>query len=68
MSLLAKIPRRPTRRELWEGFCDDAEFLRRHRVTPGELEALKTVALLGEVRTRRDFVFVLNHVRRRFKG
>lgn len=67
MSLLAKIPRPRTRREVWEQFCEDEAFLRRHRVTKGELGALKSVALLGEIRTSRDFVFVLGQIRRGFR-
>ncbi len=68
MSLLARIPRPYTRRELWEQFCEDEAFLRRHRVNDEELEALKTVALLGELRCDRDFLFVLRAIRRGRRG
>ncbi len=68
MSLLARIPRPRSRRELWEQFCEDAAFLRRHRVNAEELQVLRSVALLGEVRSRRDFLFVLGRIRRGFRG
>ncbi len=64
MGLLGKIPRPSTRREMWEQFCGDAAFLSRHRVTAEEIKALRSVALLGELRTRRDFLFVLGRIRR----
>ncbi len=68
MGLLARIPRPWTRRELWEEFCDDGAFLRRHRVTPEELQIMRSIALLGEVRSKRDFLFVLGRIRRGFRG
>lgn len=68
MGLLARIPRPYTRRELWEQFSDDAALLRRHRVTAEELDALKRVALLGDVRSKRDFLFILGQIRRGWRG
>ncbi len=68
MGLLARIPTPITRREQWEDFCDDGVFLGRHRGTDEELVILRTVALLGEIRCRRDFLFVLAQIRRGFRG
>ena len=47
----------------WEEFRHDERLLRAFGVTPLELEMLSHVALMGEVRSVRDFVYILNTVR-----
>jgi transcriptional regulator with XRE-family HTH domain len=47
----------------WEEFRNDERLRRVHKITPQELEILSRVALMGEVRTVRDFVYILNTVR-----
>ncbi len=47
----------------WEEFRHDEHLLRAFGVTPLELEMLSQVALMGEVRSVRDFVYILNTVR-----
>ncbi len=47
----------------WEEFRRDERLLRAFGVTPLELEMLSQVALMGEVRSVRDFVYILNTVR-----
>lgn len=47
----------------WEEFRHDERLLRAFGVTALELEMLSHVALMGEVRSVRDFVYILNTVR-----
>src|ERR1700685_795867 len=41
----------------WNAFCQDETFRKIHNITDLEMQALSGVALLGEVRTSRDFLF-----------
>jgi transcriptional regulator with XRE-family HTH domain len=47
----------------WNAFCADEAFRKIHNITEQEMQALSGVALLGEVRTPRDFLFILNTIR-----
>ena len=47
----------------WEEFKNDEHVRRLHNITFEEMEMLSRVALLGEVRSARDFVLILNTVR-----
>jgi transcriptional regulator with XRE-family HTH domain len=47
----------------WNAFCQDGTFRKIHNITDLEMQALSGVALLGEVRTSRDFLFILNTIR-----
>lgn len=47
----------------WEEFRKDEYLQRAHKVTPTEMDLLSRVALMGELRSSRDLVFVLNTVR-----
>jgi transcriptional regulator with XRE-family HTH domain len=47
----------------WEEFKNDERIHRLHNITFEEMEMLSRVALLGEVRSPRDFVLILNTVR-----
>lgn len=47
----------------WNAFCQDETFRKIHNITDQEMQALSGVALLGEVRTPRDFLFILKTIR-----
>ena len=47
----------------WEQFKNDEQVRLLHSITFEEMEMLSRVALLGEVRSPRDFVLILNTVR-----
>ena len=47
----------------WEEFRSDASMHRLHQITARELYMLSQVALMGQVRTSRDFIYILNTVR-----
>ena len=47
----------------WEQFNADQKLHRLHNVTPDEMGMLQRVALMGEIGSARDFVYILNTVR-----
>ena len=47
----------------WESFRKDKRLQHVYNITREELELLSRVALLGDVRSERDFIYVLNAVR-----
>ena len=47
----------------WEQFRRNEQFQRIHNVPNDEMEMLSQVALLGEIASPRDFIFILNTVR-----
>ncbi len=47
----------------WEDFRHNEQVRRIHNISDGEMEMLSRVALLGEVRSQRDFIYILNTVR-----
>jgi transcriptional regulator with XRE-family HTH domain len=50
-------------RSAWEEFKQDERMLAAQGVTGQELEMLSQVALMGEVRSPRDFIYILQTVR-----
>jgi transcriptional regulator with XRE-family HTH domain len=47
----------------WNAFCRDEAFRKIHNISDLEMQALSGVALLGDVRSPRDFLFILNTIR-----
>jgi transcriptional regulator with XRE-family HTH domain len=47
----------------WDDFSKNDQLRRIHNVTNDEMEMLSRVALLGEVCSQRDFIYILNTVR-----
>jgi len=47
----------------WKQFKQDARMQRAHGVNSQELEMLAQVTLMGDVRSTRDFVYILNTIR-----
>jgi transcriptional regulator with XRE-family HTH domain len=47
----------------WETFSSDSNLRKVYKVTDQEIEILSKVALMGNVRSSRDFIFVLNTIR-----
>jgi len=47
----------------WEDFRKNEQLRRVHSISHEEMEMLSRVALLGEVRSARDFIYILNTVR-----
>jgi transcriptional regulator with XRE-family HTH domain len=51
------------RASTWENFRNDEQLRRSHNISADEMEMLSRVAMLGGVRSPRDFIYVLNTVR-----
>lgn len=47
----------------WENFNKNEQLRRIHNITTEEMEMLSQIELLGDVRSPRDFIYVLNTVR-----
>ena len=47
----------------WEEFRRDERLRRIHNIAAEEMETLSHVALMGDVRSSRDFVYILNTIR-----
>jgi len=47
----------------WEEFRKDDRIRRTHSITTDEMEMLSAVALMGDVGSPRDFIYILNTVR-----
>ena len=47
----------------WEQFRNDDHIRRLYSISDGEMEMLSRVASLGEVRSPREFIYILNSVR-----
>jgi transcriptional regulator with XRE-family HTH domain len=57
-------PKEPeTRQSAWEEFRRDERLRRLHNITSEEMDLLSRVALLGEIASPRDFIYILNTVR-----
>ncbi|HJU28511.1 MAG TPA: helix-turn-helix transcriptional regulator [Candidatus Binataceae bacterium] len=51
------------RKSAWEEFRRDERLRRLHNISAEEMEMLSRVALLGEIASPRDFIYILNTVR-----
>ena len=47
----------------WEDFKKNEQLRRIHNITDDEMEMLSGIGLLGNVRSERDFIYILNNVR-----
>jgi transcriptional regulator with XRE-family HTH domain len=50
-------------RSAWDSFARDESLLKLHHITGEEMQTLSQVAMMGEVRSSRDFLFILNTIR-----
>jgi transcriptional regulator with XRE-family HTH domain len=50
----------------WDGFVKDESLRKLHDITDQEMQTLSQVALMGEARSSRDFLFILNTIRQAF--
>ena len=47
----------------WDEFRNDQQIHQLHQINPRELEMLSQVAMMGDVRSSRDFIYILNTIR-----
>jgi len=52
------------KKRAWEEFVGDSELLQTYNIRSDELVSLSRVALLGSASTKKDFLFMLNVIRR----
>jgi len=62
-STQALLSAEPSGNSAWDQFRKDKGLLRTHNVSSKEIEVLARVALMGEVRSPRDFIYILNTIR-----
>ena len=60
---LLHTPQREASTSAWDEFRNNQRTVRNLAVTPEEMDMLGRVALLGQVRSSRDFIYILNTVR-----
>src|SRR5208337_1529145 len=61
-SLISEQPD-SSRASAWDAFVRDEKLRKIHDITDQEMAALAKVAMMGDVRSPRDFVFILNCIR-----
>jgi transcriptional regulator with XRE-family HTH domain len=54
---------KPTETSAWDAFVKNESLRKLHDISDQEMQTLSHVALMGEVRSSRDFLFILNTVR-----
>jgi len=62
-ALLSQREETPGDNSAWEDFRKNEQTRRLHSISNEEMEALSRVALMGEVRSQRDFIYILNTIR-----
>ena len=53
----------PSELSAWEEFRQDQQLHQLHQINSRELDMLSQVAMMGEVRSSRDFIYILNSIR-----
>jgi transcriptional regulator with XRE-family HTH domain len=56
-------PTTSSKASAWDAFSADQILRKVHGITGSEMETLSQIALMGEVRSSRDFIFILNTIR-----
>ncbi len=54
---------KPSGRSVWEEFSKDDRLRKIHGISDQEMRTLSQIALMGDVRSSRDFLFILNTIR-----
>jgi len=62
-ALLFSDEGQPAEGSVWEQFQNDQDLQSLYGVTPDEMEVLRRVSLLGQFRSPRDLIYVLNAIR-----
>jgi DNA-binding XRE family transcriptional regulator len=56
-------PKTPGKSSAWEEFRRDERLRRLHNITAEEMEMMSRVALMGEISSTRDFIYILKTIR-----
>ncbi len=62
-ALLSQQAQTSSSSSAWDEFRKDERLRRIYNITSEEMETLSHVALMGDVRSSRDFVYILNTIR-----
>jgi transcriptional regulator with XRE-family HTH domain len=60
---LISEPHKPNLTSAWDAFVKDLKVRKIHHISEEEMEILSHVAMMGPVRSARDFLFILNAIR-----
>jgi transcriptional regulator with XRE-family HTH domain len=60
---LLKMNETENKKQAWEEFRKDERIRRAHNITSDEMQLLSTVALMGEIPSPRDFLYILHTIR-----
>jgi transcriptional regulator with XRE-family HTH domain len=60
---LVKNQEQKDSKSAWAEFRSDSRLRRIHGISEPEMEALSRVALMGDVRSKHDFIYILNTIR-----
>jgi transcriptional regulator with XRE-family HTH domain len=60
---LLKTDQTDNKKPTWEEFCKDERVRRAHNITSSEMGLLSRIALMGEICSTRDFIYILHVVR-----
>ncbi len=60
---LVKNQEQKDSKSAWSEFRGDTRLRRIHNISEPEMEALSRVALMGDVRSKHDFIYILNTIR-----
>ena len=63
---LVSKEQRSSEASAWDGFVKDENLRKVHDITDQEMQTLSQVAMMGEARSSRDFLFILNTIRQAF--
>src|SRR5262249_37414489 len=66
--LISQHPNPTEGTSAWDTFSKDRHLRKIHNITDQEMQTLSRVAQIGEVRSARDFVFILNSIRLALSG
>ena len=61
-NIINEVPLR-SRRSVWEQFRSDEQLRQTYNIKPEELESLSKVAMLGNVASKDDYLFMLKMMR-----
>jgi transcriptional regulator with XRE-family HTH domain len=62
-AMLSSAEGQPAEGSVWDQFQKDADLQSLHGITPDEMEVLRRVSLLGQFRSPRDLIYILNAIR-----
>ena len=64
VELKSKSRSTSSRLGLVEKLLGDPKWVQGYRITNGEIEAISNIAMMGELHSERDVLFILNQIRR----